>query len=118
MGAIYMPEATDNKPKFHICSDFHKTIEFIGRKWMGIIIYSLLDGPKRYHEVTGMIEGISDKLLTERLNELVKEELVKKSYLDGSLKKVQYELTPSGEALKDVVVSIHKWVEYKKQLEK
>ncbi|KMY45492.1 hypothetical protein AC622_15715 [Bacillus sp. FJAT-27916] len=113
-----MPGALDKGQKCHICSDFHQTIEFIGRKWMGIIIYSLLDGPKRYHELTGMIEGISDRVLTERLNELVKEELVKKSYLDGSLKKVQYELTPSGEALKDVIVSIRKWVEYKNQLEK
>jgi len=113
-----MRKATDNDLKFHICSDFHKTIEFIGRKWMGIIIYSLLDGPKRYHELIGLIEGISDRVLTERLNELVKEELVKKSYLDGSLKKVQYELTPSGEALKDVMLSIRKWVECKNELEK
>ncbi len=113
-----MPEATDHEPKLHICSDFHKTIEFIGRKWMGIIIYSLMDGPKRYHELISKIEGISDRVLTERLNELVKEELVKKSYLDGSIKKVQYELTPSGEALKDVFLSIRTWIEYKNQLEK
>ena len=116
MEAITMLDIMENDLKCHICSDFHKTIEFIGRKWMGIIIYSLLKGPKRYHELLGMIDGISDRVLIERLNELVKEELVRKSYLDGSLKKVQYELTPSGEALKDVFLSIGAWIEYKNQL--
>lgn len=101
----------------NICSNYQKSIEFIGQKWVGIIIFSLLDGPKRYFELMEMIEGISDRLLTERLNDLVKEGIVKKSYLDGSLKKVQYELTPSGEGLKDIIASIRKWVAEKEQLD-
>ncbi|MGM9988418.1 MAG: winged helix-turn-helix transcriptional regulator [Bacillaceae bacterium] len=113
-----MPTSPNDDKKCCICSDFHKTIEFIGRKWVGIIIYSLLDGPKRYYELMEMIDEISDRLLTDRLNELVKEGLVKKSYLEGSLKKVQYELTPSGEALKDVIIAIRNWIELKEQLEK
>ena len=65
-----------------------------------------------------MIDKISDRLLTDRLNELVKEGLVKKSYIDGNLKKVQYELTPSGEGLRDVIFAIRKWIELKEQQEK
>lgn len=101
-----------------ICVNYQKTIEFIGQKWVGMIIYTLLDGPKRYYELMEMIEGISDRLLTERLNELVKEGLVRKSYLEGSLKKVQYELTPSGKGLQDIISAIHKWVEQKDILNK
>lgn len=102
----------------NVCINYQKTIEFIGQKWVGIIIFSLLDGPKRYFELMEMIEGISDRLLTERLNDLVKEGLVEKKYLEGSLKKVQYELTPSGEGLKDIIFAIRKWVEQKELLDK
>ncbi|MDQ0268157.1 winged helix-turn-helix transcriptional regulator [Cytobacillus purgationiresistens] len=97
----------------HVCKNFHRTIEFIGRRWMGMVIYSLLEGPKRYHEIVENIDGISDRLLTERLNELVSEGLVTKRYLESSLKKVEYELTPSGEGLKEVILSILDWLETK-----
>lgn len=94
----------------HVCSNFHETIEFIGRRWMGVIIYTLMSGPKRYHEIVASIPGISDRLLTERLNELVKEGLVTKNFLESSVKKVEYELTPSGLALKEVIIAIRDWI--------
>ncbi|MGI2328289.1 winged helix-turn-helix transcriptional regulator [Planococcus sp. YIM B11945] len=102
-----------NTPETHtpVCSNFHNTIEFIGRRWMGIIIYTLMSGPMRFHEIAASIPGISDRLLTERLNELVKEGLATKTQLDSSSKKVEYELTPKGMSLKDVVVAIRKWTE-------
>ncbi|MBN6885954.1 DNA-binding HxlR family transcriptional regulator [Cytobacillus horneckiae] len=110
--------AQSNIKSQHVCKNFHKTIEFIGRRWMGMVIYSLLDGPKRFHEIVQKIDGISDRLLTERLNDLVSEGLVTKRYLDASSKKVEYELTPSGEALKEVVLAILDWLEEKEKIEK
>ena len=65
----------------------------------------------RYNEIHSSIDGISDRLLTERLNELVNAALINKTLIDSSNKKVEYELTARGHALKDVIVSIHKWVE-------
>ncbi|WP_318614797.1 helix-turn-helix domain-containing protein [Sporosarcina sp. YIM B06819] len=100
----------------NICNNFHDTIEFIGKRWTGIIIYTLMSGPKRFHEIVESIPGISDRLLTERLNELVKEGLVTKKQLDSSTKKVEYELTPSGMALKDVLIAIRNWVEQRPNL--
>lgn len=95
----------------HICSNFHDTIEFIGKRWTGIIIYTLMSGPKRFHEIVESIPGISDRLLTERLNELVKEGIVTKKHLDSSAKKVEYELTESGMDLKEVIIAIRNWAE-------
>lgn len=93
------------------CNDFHSTIEFLGRRWTGVILYTLMSGTKRYNEIFTSIDGISDRLLTERLNELVKAGLVNKNLIDSSNKKVEYELTPSGHALKDVIVAINKWIQ-------
>ena len=68
----------------HICSNFHGAIEFIGKRWTGVIIYTLMSGPKRFHEIVESIPGISDRLLTERLNELVKEGIITKKHLESS----------------------------------
>jgi len=93
------------------CDRFHEAIEFIGKRWMGIIIYRLLDGPKRYHELLTEIEGISDRLLTERLRELVNYGLVIKSVSQTQARKVEYELTGHGIELKEIIRAIVKWTD-------
>ncbi|WP_404330109.1 winged helix-turn-helix transcriptional regulator [Mesobacillus maritimus] len=93
-----------------ICHDFHSTIEFIGKRWMGVIIHHLLKGPKRFSELAESIPGISDRLLTERLRELEKEGLIIKKVLVPSQKKVEYELTPAGKQLETVFGTILQWI--------
>jgi len=76
---------------------------------MGVIIYTLMSGPKRFHEITEGIPGISDRLLTERLNDLIKEGLVTKKQLEPSTI-IGYELTDSGMELKEVITAIRNWM--------
>lgn len=96
-----------------ICKDFHSTIEFIGKRWVGVIIYSLLQGPKRYHQILAEIPGISDRLLTERLRDLEKEGLIIKRVDKTSQKKVEYELTSAGKELEKVIAAIMHWIQQK-----
>ena len=93
-----------------ICTTFHSAIEFIGKRWMGSVIFSLLDGPKRYHEIISAIPGISDRLLTERLRDLENEGLIVKRVITTSPKKVEYDLTPVGKELEEVIQVLMKWV--------
>lgn len=92
------------------CDSFHEMIEFIGKRWTGVIVYRLLDGPKRYHELVTEIEGISDRLLIERLRELEAHGIVSKNVPDVPSRKVEYELTKVGKELEEVIVSVLKWV--------
>jgi DNA-binding HxlR family transcriptional regulator len=94
----------------HICTNFHNAIEFIGKRWMGAVIFSLLEGPKRYHEIMSSIPGISDRLLTERLRDLETEGLIVKRVIATAPKKVEYELTPAGKELEEVIHALMKWV--------
>ncbi|MFS0784544.1 winged helix-turn-helix transcriptional regulator [Bacillus sp. 1P06AnD] len=98
------------KPNITICDSFHSTIEFIGKRWTGIIIYHLLSGAKRFHELQAEIPGISDRLLTERLRDLEKEGLVIKRVYASAPRKVEYELTDRGEELEEIIQAILKWV--------
>lgn len=93
-----------------ICQSYHQAVEFIGKKWIGAILYSLVDGPLRYNEVHSRIDGISDRLLTQRLNELIEKEMVEKIYIDDCVKKTEYRLTESGYAFKEVILAIKNWI--------
>lgn len=106
-----MSKIIDKNRCSNYCSNYHEAIEFIGKRWMGMIIYTLLSGPKRYNELIANIPGISDRLLTDRLNDLVEAKLVDKRLIDSSTKKVEYELTASGLAFKEVILSLQKWIE-------
>ncbi|AZU62325.1 winged helix-turn-helix transcriptional regulator [Neobacillus mesonae] len=99
------------------CTNFHRTIEFIGKRWMGMIIYQLLSGPKRYYELMESIPSISDRLLTERLRDLENEGLIIKKALVPSQRKVEYELTPAGKQLETVITSIFDWVKNRESME-
>ncbi|MEZ7172251.1 winged helix-turn-helix transcriptional regulator [Sporosarcina sp. OR05] len=93
------------------CDCFHEMIEFIGKRWTGIIVYRLLNGPKRYHELLADIQGISDRLLTERLRELETRGLIIKNVSEPGSRKVEYELTEIGKELEGIINAILKWVQ-------
>jgi DNA-binding HxlR family transcriptional regulator len=104
-----LPKSTEEMQR--ICLNFHSAIEFIGKRWMGAVIYSLLQGPKRYNEIISSIHGISDRLLTERLRDLENEGLIIKRVITTAPKKVEYELTPAGKELEEVIKVLMKWVQ-------
>ncbi|WP_042352333.1 winged helix-turn-helix transcriptional regulator [Bacillus massiliigorillae] len=99
----------------NFCDNFHNTIEFIGKRWMGIIIYNLLNGPKRFHELSESIPGISDRLLTERLRDLEKQGIIVKKVSPSSPRKVEYELTSIGKEFENVFRSILNWIQLKEE---
>ncbi|MBM7655029.1 winged helix-turn-helix transcriptional regulator [Neobacillus cucumis] len=97
------------KESKHVCTNFHNAIEFIGKRWMGAVIYALMTGPKRYHEIISLIPAISDRLLTERLRDLESEGLITKKVIATSPKRVEYELTAAGKNLEEVINTLVKW---------
>lgn len=93
------------------CGIFQRAIEFIGRRWVGAILYVLLDGPRRFNELLAQVPNISDRLLTERLRELEAAGMVTRDVQSGPPVRVVYELTDAGRALTDVVQSISRWAQ-------
>jgi DNA-binding HxlR family transcriptional regulator len=53
-----------------MCPKFEKTFNMLGKKWTGLIIKVLLNGPKRFSEIRLLIPELSDRMLTERFKEL------------------------------------------------
>ena len=90
------------------CNLYHQAVELVGKRWTGAILIVLLDGPLRFSEVKHLVPDLSDRLLSERLKELEAEGIVLRR-CGGSAAKVEYALTPKGEALEPAVRALKVW---------
>jgi len=92
-----------------VCNVFHNAIEIIGRRWTGVIIYTLFSGPKRFSEFAQAIPELSSRLLTERLKELEDNFLIAREVISDRPIQVIYSLTEKGKALKPILESVAQW---------
>ena len=83
----------------------------LGKRWTGLVLRVLLDGPSRFGDFLARINGISDPILSERLKELETQGLVERHVLPETPVRVEYALTAKGEALRDVLLLLHRWAE-------
>ena len=107
MRTIYIVEVKTMKQP-ELCPRLSKAMELIGKRWTALIIYQLLDGPKRFNAIEHSLP-ISGRLLSERLKELEKEEIVFRKIYSEVPVRVEYSLTEKGKALESAVREIEQW---------
>jgi DNA-binding HxlR family transcriptional regulator len=81
------------------CPLYHGAVELIGRRWTGAILRALLAGQTRFSEITAVVPGLSDRLLSERLKELESEGIVTRLVIPETPVRVEYHLTAKGRDL-------------------
>jgi DNA-binding HxlR family transcriptional regulator len=81
----------------------------IGGKWKLIIVYWLADSPKHFAGIRQVMPGISQKVLTEQLRELVHDGIVRRQPTGEAPAPVEYSLTDYGRALLPLVEDIRRW---------
>lgn len=96
-------------PTNQICPRYEHAISILGKRWTGLLLDALMDGPKRFCELTTLVEGLSDRVLSDRLRELETEDVVKRVVYPQIPVRVEYQLTEKGRALKPVIDAIHVW---------
>ena len=88
------------------------TIELISRKWHPIIVRRLLDaGPLGFNEIQEHAAGISAKVLTDSLADLVENELLERTVVSERPLRVEYDLTDRGRDLQSVIAALEAWGE-------
>jgi len=91
----------------------NQTVRYIAKKWTLLILLELYKGEehtRRFSELKGCLEGITQKVLSARLKELEKEGLVENRVDDRSFPvKSEYKLTESGLEIIDVVKDLKRW---------
>jgi DNA-binding HxlR family transcriptional regulator len=106
---VTMKVIAKNVPQ--LCTRFHYASELIGRRWNGAIIFMLLKQTCRFATLRDGIHGITDRMLSERLQELEQEGVVERTVLPETPVRVEYSLTKKGKALAAAVDSIATWAE-------
>jgi DNA-binding HxlR family transcriptional regulator len=81
----------------------------LGKRWNGVLIGTLIDGPAGFTQLARGIEGISESVLSDRLSELAQTGLLSRSVHDGPPVSVTYELTARGRALVPALRELGRW---------
>jgi len=96
-------------PARALCGRFHRASELIGRRWTGAIIFVLLGSPCRFATLRDAIPDITDRMLSERLQELEQEGLVERTVVPETPVRVEYALSKKGRALRPAIDAIADW---------
>ena len=94
-----------------LCSRFHQASELIGRRWTGAIIYVLMRTRCRFATLRDAIPDITDRMLSERLQELEQEGIVERTVIPDTPVRVEYALSAKGRALASTIDAISAWAE-------
>lgn len=88
-----------------------RVFALLGKRWSGVILGFLLQGPARFTVLARAVPGISERMLSDRLTELGAAGLVEREVLDGPPLGVVYRLTESGRALGPGLLKLGEWAD-------
>jgi DNA-binding HxlR family transcriptional regulator len=85
---------------------------FLGKRWNGVLLGTLVHGPAGFAELKRAVAGISDSVLSERLSELCLAGLLHRSVDAGPPVAVTYHVTDAGHALVPALEALTTWAEH------
>lgn len=94
------------------------TLDVIGGKWKAIILFHLIDGPKRFNEFRRLYPGMTQFMLTLQLRDLERDGIIHREVYKQVPPKVEYSLTEFGLTLKPIILDMKKWgITYKNRVD-
>ncbi len=81
---------------------------FAGR-WKPEILWHLKNGPVRFNQLLRLIEGVSQKMLTQQLRELQRDGLVTRTQYEEIPPRVEYACTKLADSLVPIFDELEEW---------
>lgn len=94
--------------------EFNKIEEayhMIGKKWVCLIVHSLMEEPKRFSEICSLIPELSKRVLTERMKELEDCGIILRNIITDRPVRSEYSLTRKGHDLGIALLAVESWAE-------
>lgn len=91
------------------CGVFRSTAELAGKKWNAAIMLSLARGAYQFSSIRSDVAGISDRLLSMRLRELERHDLITRTVIPDVPVQIHYELTSAGRELITILCPLVQW---------
>jgi DNA-binding HxlR family transcriptional regulator len=90
-------------------SPLEEALARVGDRWTLLVVDALLDGPRRFNELTDAVRGIAPNILTQRLRHLEREGLVAARAYSQRPRRSVYELTEPGRELAGALRLLAHW---------
>ena len=94
-----------------LCVQVEECYHLIGKKWMGLIIHTLMEEPKRFSEIQAFIPDLSKRVLNERIKELEECGIVLRNVITDRPVRTEYSLTKKGTELGRSLRPLEAWAE-------
>jgi DNA-binding HxlR family transcriptional regulator len=85
------------------------TLDVIGGKWKGMILYHLTSGTRRFNELMRLMPEVTQRMLTRQLRELEEHGVINRKVYAEVPPKVEYSLSELGLTLLPVIRSLSEW---------
>ncbi|MFD4431668.1 winged helix-turn-helix transcriptional regulator [Nocardia sp. NPDC058497] len=93
------------------------TLDVIGGKWKGMIVFQLSEGTARFSEMRRTMPHVTQRMLTAQLRELERDGVLTRTVYPEVPPRVEYELTDFGRGLVPIIRLMETWGErYREQL--
>ncbi|MBT2290910.1 helix-turn-helix transcriptional regulator [Paenibacillus albidus] len=94
---------------FEMCPRFEKAVDLLSKRWVALIVFVLMTGPRRFGEIEGCLSNLSGKVLSDRLKELENEGVIQRTVYPEMPVRIEYSLTDKGAALAPILGEIGNW---------
>ena len=84
-------------------------VQLIGNKWKLLILRNLLVRPWRFNEMLRSIPGLSQKVLTDNLRALERDDLITRTVYPEVPPRVEYALSELGETMRPIISALETW---------
>ncbi|MER7460602.1 helix-turn-helix domain-containing protein [Micromonospora sp. NPDC126480] len=89
----------------------HELLATLSDKWLTLVVSALADGPLRYAELSRVVAGATEKMLTQTLRTLERDGLITRTVTPSVPVRVDYALTDLGRELLPLQRAIKEWAE-------
>lgn len=100
-------EPVADSERLEACPRLARAFALLGKRWTALILDILVQRPARFAEIHRAIPNLSERLLSERLQELIVAGVVERQSGTGGT--TRYALSSSGELLAPALDALRKW---------
>lgn len=86
-----------------------RALDLVGERWGLLVVRELVLGPKRFTDLVGGLPGVSTNVLSSRLRQLERAEVVQRRVLPPPAPATVYELTAYGRELEPILFALGRW---------
>nr|WP_148561444.1 helix-turn-helix domain-containing protein [Paenibacillus durus] len=92
-----------------MCPRFEKAVDLLSKRWVALIVFVLISGPRRFGEIESCLSNLSGKVLSDRLKEMENAGIIQRTVYPDIPVRIEYSLTAKGKALAPILKEIGSW---------